>query len=365
VTERVEADSLAGCLLGGAVGDALGAPIEFDSLDEIRRTFGPRGIENFAECYGRVGAITDDTQMTLFTAEGMIRAHLRGVSRGICHVPSVIDHAYAAWMHTQGLSSPLWGDDAAIGWLVSVPDLNHRRAPGNTCLSALLADAQGTIDEPLNDSKGCGGVMRAAPVGLDPVFDRKQVFRTACEVAGLTHGHPSGYLTAGVLAETVAGIVRDGHSLDVALRGAERCLAEWPDDAADETRRALAAARSLAGSQTKPGPETVESLGEGWVAEEALAIAVYCALVADDFAAGVALAVNHSGDSDSTGAICGNLLGAVGGVEAIPRAWLEQLELRDVIERICLDWKSLVEGEDQIVGSDFIADEWAERYPPW
>ena len=95
-------DRIAGCLLGGAIGDALGAAIEFDSIDEIRRSHGPDGVTDYVEAYGRRGAITDDTQMTLFTTEGIIRASVRYRSRGICHPPSVVRHAYIRWYATQG-----------------------------------------------------------------------------------------------------------------------------------------------------------------------------------------------------------------------------------------------------------------------
>src|SRR5215469_1142760 len=91
-----------GCLLGGAVGDALGAPVEFMSYANIVREFGPEGIRDFAPAYGRLGAITDDTQMTLFTAEGLLRAYVRGCLKGICHPPSVVHHAYLRWLITQG-----------------------------------------------------------------------------------------------------------------------------------------------------------------------------------------------------------------------------------------------------------------------
>lgn len=79
-----------GCLLGGAVGDALGAPVEFMRRSEIIREFGPQGITDLAPAYGKLGAITDDTQMTLFAAEGALRAYVRGTLRGICSPPSVI-----------------------------------------------------------------------------------------------------------------------------------------------------------------------------------------------------------------------------------------------------------------------------------
>jgi ADP-ribosylglycohydrolase len=103
-------------------------------------------------------------------------------------------------------------------------------------------------------------------------------------------------------------------------------------------------------------PETIGRIGGGWVGEEALAIALYCALSAQgDFARGVLLAVNHSGDSDSTGAITGNLLGLMLGNNAIPARWLGVLELREDIEALAND---LCTGFDE-------SDVWRNRYPGW
>ena len=160
-------DRIAGCLLGGAIGDALGAGIEFDSITEIRRAHGPTGVTDYVEAYGRRGAITDDTQMTLFTVEGIIRASVRARAKGICNPANVVRHAYLRWYHTQGHR---WPDDEFAGgpdgWLITVEDLHHGRAPGNTCLSAMAQGGTGEPDEPINTSKGCGGVMRAAPAGF-------------------------------------------------------------------------------------------------------------------------------------------------------------------------------------------------------
>src|SRR5262245_51851449 len=131
-----------GCLLGGAVGDALGAAVEFMSLTEIQRRFGEQGVLDFA---GRTAAITDDTQMTLFTAEGLIRARVRAAERRICHIPSVIHHALLRWLHTQGGQSqaiPRYRDDWPDGWLIQQRELFSRRAPGRTCLSALQASTR-------------------------------------------------------------------------------------------------------------------------------------------------------------------------------------------------------------------------------
>ncbi len=330
---RRDAEHFAGCLLGGAVGDALGAPVEFMSLGQIRSRFGPNGVSDFAEAYGRLGAVTDDTQMTLFTAEGLLRGRDRQQETGGASVAEAVHRAYLRWLTTQGMASrhPAFAEAtrrADRGGLLGVRALHARRAPGNTCLSALCSAGMGTIDRPLNDSKGCGGVMRVAPVGL--IFeDPEEAFDTACEAAAITHGHPSGYLSAGCLATVIAGVV-GGQPLAEATGEAVRILKSKSKH--KECLAALEAARDLASSRP-PCPEAVESLGGGWVGEEALAISLYCALCWQaDFKAGVLLAVNHGGDSDSTGAITGNILGALLSTSAIPARWLERLELRGEIQ---------------------------------
>ena len=94
ITAVSPADRVRGCLLGGAVGDALGTLVEFLSLDEIRQRFGPQGVTGYEPAYGRRGAITDDTQMTLWTAEGLLRAGNRFLDRGICRPEVVVWGAY-------------------------------------------------------------------------------------------------------------------------------------------------------------------------------------------------------------------------------------------------------------------------------
>ncbi|ALB63958.1 NrtR-regulated ADP-ribosyl-glycohydrolase DraG [Cronobacter condimenti 1330] len=329
-----------GCLLGGAVGDALGGPVEFLSLSEIITRYGAPGVKDYEHAWGGKGKITDDTQMTLFTAEGLLRAWTRASVRGIGPAfTSVTAHAYLRWLLTQGERNrhDLLDTASLSGWLIRHEALFHPRAPGATCLTA-LREMRAFGEPARNHSKGCGGVMRVGPVGLFYVRYPEQdglqaAFDTGCQLAALTHGHPTGYLTGGVLAALIFQLVKDV-PLETALDGAVALLVRAPGH--DETRRVLERARELAGSP-RSAEEPVSALGEGWVAEEALAIAVYCALRARSFEEGVLMAVNHSGDSDSTGAIAGNLLGAMYGLTAIPEHWQTRLELNAVIQEMADD----------------------------
>jgi len=336
---QIVRDRFLGCLLGGAVGDALGAPVEFMTREEILTRFGPDGITDYAPAFGGIGRITDDTQMTLFTAEGLLRGWVRWSHKGICHYPGVTAHAYLRWLQTQGergVVDMAFGD-AQPGWLIQHPELHSKRAPGKTCLSALRS--MPSFGAPArNESKGCGGVMRVAPAGLfvwalQESGPGEETFRLGTDLAALTHGHRTGSLTAGVFASLVQSLT-DGRSLGEALETAKAFLRLEPGY--EETLSAMENAERLA-AEALPHNIALSQLGQGWIAEEALAIAIYCALVARDFQHGVILAVNHDGDSDSTGAITGNLLGAMLGIENIPQVWLQPLELRAVIAEMAED----------------------------
>lgn len=255
-------DKIQGCLLGGAVGDALGYPVEFLPWHSIQARYGREGIQG--------------------------------------HDP-----------------------DMGTGF-------------------ALISGRCGSIDKPINDSKGCGGIMRVAPVGLffDPVSyngPRTVIDREGAEIAAITHGHPLGYMPAAVLTHivnvAVYGSCPRGNTLLDAVEDAMDTVEELfgRDPYWAELRTLVNQAEVLAGN-TAADVDNIHALGRGWVAEETLAIAVYCALrYPDDFSKGVIAAVNHSGDSDSTGAVTGNILGAWLGSSAIEDKWTRNLELRSII----------------------------------
>jgi ADP-ribosylglycohydrolase len=340
------------------VGDAIGAPVEFLQAWQIESRYGPGGPTSFSAAPGDAfkGLVTDDTQMTLFTLEGLIRAHVRYRVSGHDDTAATVQNAYLRWLYTQDEQIPR---SLITGHLITESMLYDVRAPGNTCLEALRATAQGepfgTIERPINNSKGCGAVMRAAPVAMWPNASSAEVFRLAAETGAVTHGHPSGYLSAGALAVIVRELLR-GADLDGALDRAEVELAVWAGH--EEVLAALRSARRLA-AEGRPTRADIESrLGGGWVGEEALAIGVCAASAADDLHDGWRLAVNHSGDSDSTGSICGNILGAQYGDSAIGTRHRNHLHVRRLCVRLVTE--ALTEfGDEPPPGNS-----WLARYPP-
>lgn len=340
-----------GCLLGGALGDALGYPVEFLSHRELRRKYGTEPPVRLAFDGREQARISDDTQMTLFTAEGLIRGRMRCLRRGFGNVPVVVGLALLRWYETQTGTPAPFPDHR--GWLVEDRRLHVQRAPGTTCMAALRALASHedpqqhlpTIDHPPNDSKGCGAVMRAAPCGL-ALGSRDQAFQMARDTGVITHGHPSGYLSGAYLAALIWDLVR-GAPLADAMVEADALLAQ--ERGSGELEAILARVRTLA-TRGVPDVTAIESLGGGWVGEEALAIALLCALTFDETQHVEDVlwrAAAHSGDSDSTAAIAGNLIGARYGVGIFPSAWLRALELRDVTDRLAVDlFAACVEAED-------------------
>ncbi|RCW43541.1 ADP-ribosylglycohydrolase [Halopolyspora algeriensis] len=331
-TTSTVVDRAVGCLLGGALGDALGSPVEFRQDADIRAEYGDAGI---TEPPPRA-LLGDSTQMTLFTGEGYLNAWATGNSGGPWRPVEATAAAYRRWLTTQQEDKPRLG---ATG-LLAEAELYANRSPGLTSLRALQEEQLGTPERPRNSSKGCGGVDRSAPVGFAPTAEMS--YTLGCQFGALTHGGTGGWASAGAMALLVHLLAVKGRRLPEAVdQAAGRVLRE---DA--ETAEALAEASTLA--RLGAGVGHIERLGQGWIGPEAVAIGAYCALALPkpaQFADALRLAANHSGHSDSTAALTGSLLGARHGTAVLPRPWLNRLELADVIERVGHDLGASCTGE--------------------
>lgn len=358
-------DRILGCMVGGAVGDALGYAVEFDSRRDILRKYGEKGITRY-ELDPKTGKalISDDTQMSLFTAAGCLLGMTRGACRGIMgRLYDYCTYTYLNWLTTQtrpfkrvldSLDGEFKDRDIRVDtWLMRVPELYSLRAPGNTCLSALESIAKGR--EAKNDSCGCGGVMRTAPIALICAAHQYggDSADEAAQAARITHKHPLGFIPSAMLDIILRFILESEDApKDVILNAAMRAIqiigsVRYKQEGSTYETLFPEHIRTMTGLMNKAvelthsqktDAECIRELGEGWTGHEALAIAVFCALRhPDSFEDAVVAAVNHDGDSDSTGAVCGNIMGALLGRRAIPEYYTCDLEIVDVIEEMAED----------------------------
>lgn len=373
-------DQVLGCMVGGAVGDALGYAVEFSSYGSIVKQYGEKGITRYALDRHGLAQISDDTQMSLFTAAGILLGMTRGYMRGIMgRIDTYCRFSYLDWLHTQEWTSR--HEDARVdSWLMDVPELYSRRAPGNTCLSALHSIEEGK--EPRNNSCGCGGVMRTAPLALLNQLhgysngDKLYCDMCAAEAARITHKHPLGFIPSAILNDVLMQILEGREQrlesyVEQALSRLPEIVSEeddnkkygelWPEEIRKQ-KRLITKALDLAHSDVEDH-YAIESIGGGWTGHEALAIAIYSAVRhQDSFEDAAVSCVNHSGDSDSTGAICGNIMGALLGRSAIPAHFTDKLELRDVTEEIAEDlYTGCIISEYNHYGTPEMA-RWDEKY---
>lgn len=340
-----------GSMIGGAVGDALGYPVEFMNYYQILQKYGRNGITRYELNSDGIAEISDDTQMSLFTANGMLFCFTRFATYGgLGASPSdYIRDSYLEWLQTQ--TGEIDYTEVHYNWIRDVEQLHIKRAPGLTCISALqnIADHKAVV----NDSKGCGGIMRVAPIALfaakpisahDYPLCLMDFAKEAGKAAALTHKHPLGYIPAAFLSALVQKLMPYSYLCPNQLRECiDVCFSVvtklYPEHQAhiDYMQKLVNKAIQLS-AQNKSDIEAISQLGEGWVAEETLAIAIYCVFkYPDNFEKAIIASVNHSGDSDSTGAVTGNIMGALLGYDAIPDYYKENLELRWLIEELADD----------------------------
>ena len=353
--EKNKKDKIRGSLIGGAIGDALGYPVEFMSLAAIKNKYGKDGIIDFEINEKSKAIVSDDTQMTLFTANGLMFGVTRWATYGaLADLPSFVMTAYEEWYQTQTKVKDYNAYHTC--WIRDIKELNVCRAPGNTCLSALR-----DVHDDNNNSKGCGGIMRVAPVALflsaendravkhgnDAHFTLEAIDKYAGDCAAITHKHPLGYLSAAIFVDVLYHLLNaeEKVTFEMVCNYVESALStlmsiytsKQEATALGELWYISKRAIDLAKKDMEDS-EAIRELGEGWVAEETWAIALYCVLKhLDSFEDAVVASVNHDGDSDSTGSVCGNLMGVIVGYDGIPEKYKTNIELKNLILSIADD----------------------------
>ena len=301
-----------GAMAGSAVGGALGNPS---------------------------GLITDDTQMGLFTAEGLILSKVRPDDNHGKDIVHPVFHALLRWLYTQqvhmlGDMIKSYGTCAVVdGILMGHKELFALRNPSGTCLQVLSEGRMGTLDHLPNNARGPGALVRTLPVGF-AFPDPEAAFHEGCRTAAITHGHRDAVLSSGVFAALISQVVA-GQPLTWALKKALDLLKSEPEH--ENLSAALESALSLSGS-ADPAPGIIDDHFQEPTAAGTLCAGVYSALChAGDLNRGLLLSVDHSGNIDETGAVAGALLGGLHGFNVIPGQLLDNLELKDVILEMAED----------------------------
>jgi ADP-ribosylglycohydrolase len=312
---RPAQDAMLACVLGAAIGDAMGHPTEFMSLEGIRQRWGASGVTGYALYWERDGQrfapYTDDTQM----AEAVLRSLLdsRDAGEDLDAAMQRMARAFVAWsQHPQG----------------------GHRAPGNACLSGCRALASGAHWSTAGGANagGCGSVMRAYPFGLLFRHDLERAEAWAVAHSKLTHRDPIALAASAAMAVGVARVLRDETPVQVASEMIAAAARYSP-------RTASMMAQALDEALDGTAPDVTLDRLRGWAAHEAIAAAVFLFVrFADDPRAAILQGANSSGDSDSLATLAGALVGARCGTSALPDGWVIELErsqaLRALASRI-------------------------------
>jgi ADP-ribosylglycohydrolase len=303
-------DRALGCLSGAAGGDSFGASVEFMSTREILRRYGPHGVTDLVGAFGLPpGVITDDTQQALAVASGLVKSLLHSLKRGV--VRREVWAALKRWHASQ-----------------SIP--GQSRAPGGTSMGSLGRERAGTMKNPPNRSDSCGSVMRVHPVGIAFAGNPELAFLVGMEVSVLTHGGGEAVTAGGAMAALISSLMT-GASLNDSLEIMTALINRLGAAPLPVTNRVL----SLRDDELDQ--ISMDEIGSGWEADDALAMSIFAARrYPDSYYYAVWLAVNHSGDSDSTGSMAGAIMGTLHGIDAVPRDWRDILERRAELFRLAL-----------------------------
>jgi ADP-ribosylglycohydrolase len=299
----MDIDKAKGIIYGLAIGDALGRPTEFMSLSAIKAEYGEKGIQDLP----KPALFTDDTQMSIAIAEALIKAGEKDLES----IMLAVKEEFIKWSHS--------------------PD-TPKKAPGRTCLTGVANMERGThwTESGVPDSKGCGTAMRAAPIGYFYQHDPEKLREVAHTSGICTHGHPTAD-AACIGAAYLVKLALDGLSPDNMLLKMYSFTTHISDEW-DET--VLKVAKCL---DWEDEEKALRYLGEGWVGEEAVALALYCFLrYPDSYEKVVIRGANTNGDSDSIACIGGSISGAHLGIEAIPDEWCKRIEKSEYLDDLAV-----------------------------
>ena len=352
-----------GCLLGLAVGDAMGYAVDHKSWEQICEAYGPNGLLGYDLVNG-YAETTSHTQIAATVANGLLMGTTRGQLQG--RMAPFIRYVTLALREWNQIQHTRREPDRALCWICRVPELRRRRCMDTRMLDTLSREPLGSPEEPVNDHTTPGLVTAPVAVGLffrPERMEFAEIGRLGAESVALAHGDPTAFLSGAALAYIIAAVINDpdtdlaGHILNAAEAVAAQFGREYPR--AGEVKGLLQRAVGLSRGENPDLQKVMEEMVCDDYAH-VLAGAVFAALTCgNDFDTAMITAVNHSGCSAAVAAVCGAILGARMGEEAMPEFYLECLECVQVLETLADD---LMQGCPLDRSARLYDDDWDRKY---
>ena len=352
-----------GCLLGLAVGDAMGYTVDTKTWPQIQEDYGPQGLLGYDLVNGYAD-VTSHTQLAAFTCNGLLLGMTRGQVLGKM-APYV---KYAAVGHMEWAMGQRRYDQPRRNycWVFRIQELRRRHCTDTRMIDTLNRNALGTLEQPRNKYDGCGAVAAAVAVGLFADLKRmeqSEIDRLGAETIALTHGSPLAFLPGAVIAHLISRLLRDKATpLDEMIEQALAALEEQFGHEYAQVKEICTLVRRavfMGGGGNLNHVEALESL-KCDTGAEVLAGAIYVSLACcNDFDGAMIAAVNHSGRSAAVASIAGAILGARLGAYALPEFYLECLEAAPMLVDLADD---LVQGCPMVRGNKLFDGDWDRRY---
>ena len=350
--------SYRGCLLGMAVGDAMGYTVDNRSWREIQEDYGPNGLLGYDLVNG-YAEVTSYTQLAAFTCNGLLLGLTRGQLMGkMAPFVKYVEVASREWADSQRS----WGRPASNWcWLPSRSEICHRNCMDTRMLDTLRRERLGNLEMPVNNFNGPAALTTAIGVGL--FYHKDRIDRLGAESVALTHGSPTAYLTGALLTHIITLLLRypRGNLKKIILASAAAIKEQFGHqysqayDLATLIRHAV----TFAESPNLRSGDVMERI-QCENAAQVLAGAVYACLVSrEDFDRAMIVAVNHSGRSAAVGAIVGAILGIRLGEKALPDFYIECLEPAEVLRELADD---LYTGCPMEAGNKLFDLDWDYKY---
>lgn len=351
-----------GCLLGMAVGDAMGYTVDSRSWPEIQEDYGPNGLLGYDLVNG-YAEISSYTQLAAFTCNGLLFGLTRGQMTGrMAPYIKYIDLSQKEW----AISQRSWGRPGqTYCWLLRRKEMCHRHCMDTRMLETLSREKTGSPEDPVNNYNTPASLTSAIGVGLffhRDRADRTEIDRLGAEAVALTHGSPTAFLSGAMLTRIISRVLSHPHA------PLKRILKEAVDAVRDEFGHQYSQAYDLgnlvryavAWAESDMNPAEVMERLHCENAAQVLAGAIYACLASrGDFDTAMIIAVNHSGRSAAVGAIVGAILGARLGEEALPEFYIECLEPAEVLRELADD---LYDGCPMEMGNKLFDLDWDYKY---